>query len=116
MPLTTIAATAAAPTIPPSAMTVDVVFACVPNPTPRTCNEKVQELPAVSVAPVKLIKLEPAAAVIVPAPQEPVRPFGVFTTNPTGSGSVKEIPVRGITFAAGLVTVKLRAVLSDPVK
>ena len=38
----------------------------------------------------------PAVAVIVPAPQVPVRPFGVEITRPAGSVSLKPTPVRAV--------------------
>jgi len=63
------------------------------------------------LAPLNETVPEPATAVIVPPPQEPVRPFGVATTNPAGRLSVKASPVR-VMLAAGLETVKLSDV--DP--
>ena len=52
------------------------------------------EVLATSVAPAKLIWLVPAAAVIVPPPQEPPSPFGVLIVNPAGNVSVNPTPLR----------------------
>src|SRR6478736_6298987 len=60
------------------------------------------------VPPLRLITFVPAVAVIVPAPQVPVRPFGVETTRPAGSVSLKPTPVRAVVLA--LVMVKLSEV------
>ncbi len=53
---------------------------------------------------------EPATAVIVPPPQEPVRPLGVETTRPAGRVSVKATPVSEMV-VFGLLMVKLNEVL-----
>jgi hypothetical protein len=58
------------------------------------------------VAPARPTVPEPAVAVIVPPPHEPVSPFGVETTTPEGSVSVKPISPRDA--ALGLATVKLK--------
>src|SRR5207244_9753688 len=70
-----------------------------------------------SVAPVKLITLEPAVAVTVPPPVEPpTRPLGVATTNPEGNVSVKLTPVTGVS-AFGFPTVNARSVVAPtPIK
>ena len=60
----------------------------------------------------KLMLPVPATAVAEPAPQ-PVKalsPFGVATTNPAGSVSVKPMPVC-VVVESGLVTVKVRVVV-----
>lgn len=62
------------------------------------------------VPPDKLITPVPAVAVIVPAPQEPVKPLGVEITKPAGSVSLKATPVSA-TVALGFVMVKLRVVV-----
>ena len=62
------------------------------------------------VAPERLTLPEPATAVIVPPPQEPVRPFGVETTRPAGRVSVNATPVSEIV-VFGLLMVKLSEVL-----
>jgi hypothetical protein len=72
-----------------------VVLFFTPNVSPRMFTLKVQEAPTASEAPERLTLLEPAAAVIVPPPQEPASPFGVATNKPAGSGSVK------LTFVSG---------------
>jgi hypothetical protein len=92
-------------------LTAPVVLFFNPPVVARTLTAKVQEPAADRVAPVSDIDDEAATAVIVPPPQLPVRPLGVATTRPTGSGSVKATPVRA-TAAFGLVRVKLRAVVS----
>jgi len=53
----------------------------------------VQEDEAAMLAPERLITFVPAVAVIVPPPQLPVMPFGVETTRPEGSVSLKPTPV-----------------------
>src|SRR5215472_11076324 len=73
---------------------------------------KVHDAPAASVAPDRLMVLVPATAVIVPLPQEPVKPLGVETFKPPGSGSLKARPVKESGLAAGLVKVKLSVVLA----
>jgi len=101
----------AVPPVPPSVdVTAPEVLFCVPAAIPVTFTENVQELLAAIVPPLRLITLVPAVAVIVPAPQEPVRPFGVETTRPAGSVSLNATPVSGTVLE--LVIVKLRLV--DP--
>jgi len=63
------------------------------------------------VAADRLTLPDPAAAVMVPAPQLPVRPFGVATTMPDGRVSVNATPVSETVLADGLVTVKLSEVV-----
>src|SRR5689334_3505361 len=96
--------------VPPSVeVTAPVVLLCDPAATPVTFTEKVQLPAAAIVPPLRLIVLEPAVAVIVPAPHVPVSPFGVETTRPAGSVSLKATPVSA-TVAFGLLMVKLRLV------
>jgi len=86
---TTLIEAEAVPPVPPSVeLTLPVVLFCVPAAMPVTFTEKVQELLAAIVPPLRLITFVPAVAVIVPAPQVPVRPFGVETTRPAGSVSL----------------------------
>ena len=92
-------------------VTVLVVLVCTPIAVPVTFTENVQEAPAASVAPDRLMLFDPSVAVIIP-PHEPVRPLGVDTIRPDGSVSVKARPVSAMGF--GLVSVKLRAVLLRP--
>ena len=88
---TTLIEAEAVPPVPPSVeVTLPVVLFCVPAAMPVTLTENVQlELFAASVAPLRLITFVPCVAVIVPPPQEPVRPFGVEITRPAGSVSLK---------------------------
>jgi hypothetical protein len=76
---------------------------------PVTFTEKVQDAPSPKVAPDRLTLFDPEAAVMVPPPQLPVRPFGVDTTRPEGKVSVKPTAVRE-TVAFGLMMSKLKAV------
>jgi hypothetical protein len=62
------------------------------------------------VPPVRLANPELATAVAVP-PQVFVNPFGVATTSPAGSVSVKATPVSATAFATGLVIVKVNEVV-----
>ena len=106
---TTLIEAEAVPPVPPSVdVTLPVVLFCVPAVIPVTFTEKVQEPLAAIVPPLRLITFVPAVAVIVPAPHVPVRPFGVETTRPAGSVSLKATPVSAVVF--GLVMVKLRLV------
>src|SRR5438552_18179272 len=54
---------------------------------------------------------ETVPVVMVPEPQDPVRPLGVATTRPPGSVSPKATPVSA-TVALGLVMVKLSVVVA----
>ena len=64
-----------------------------PAAVPVTLTENVHEAPCASVAPERMMLLVPAVAVMVPPPHEPLRPFGVDTTSPDGSESVKPTPL-----------------------
>jgi hypothetical protein len=59
--------------------------------------------------PVRLMLVLPAVAVAVP-PQVLESPFGVATTSPEGSTSVKATPASATVLAAGLVRVKVNMV------
>ena len=59
--------------------------------------ENVQDEPRGSVAPDKFAEPDPAVAVMVPPPHDPVRPLGVETIRPAGSVSVNATP-----FSAGV--------------
>ena len=91
------------------AVTVTELF-FTPPVVPVTFTLKVQEVVLARVAPERLTLPEPATAVIVPPPQEPVRPFGVETTRPAGRVSVNATPVSEIV-VFGLLMVKLSEVL-----
>ena len=94
---TTLIEAEAVPPVPPSVeVTLPVVLFCKPAVVPVTFTENVQELLAAIVPPLRLITFVPAVAVIVPAPQVPVRPFGVEITRPAGSVSVKPTPVSAV--------------------
>jgi hypothetical protein len=96
--------------VPPSVeLTAPVVLLCAPAAMPVTLTENVQEPLAAIVPPLRLIVLVPAVAAMVPAPQVPVRPFGVETTKPAGSVSLNATPVNP-TVAFGLLMVKLSEV------
>ena len=77
------------------AVTVTELF-FTPPVVPVTFTLKVQEVVLARVAPERLTLPEPATAVMVPPPQEPVRPFGVETTRPAGRVSLKPTPVRAV--------------------
>jgi hypothetical protein len=92
---TTLIEAEAVPPVPPSVdVTLPVVLFCVPATAPVTFTEKVHEVLAARAAPVKLITLVPAVAVIVPAPQVPAWPFGFAITSPAGKVSLKPTPER----------------------
>jgi hypothetical protein len=74
-----------------------------------TFTRNVQGVPGGSVAPERLTLLDPETAVMLPAPHDPVKPFGVATTRPVGNVSVKATPVSATVLA--LAIVKLRLVL-----
>ena len=82
-----------------------------PPVVPVTFTLKVQDAVAARVAPERLTLPDPATAVIVPPPHEPVSPFGVETTRPAGRLSVNATPVREIV-VFGLLMVKLSEVRS----
>ena len=84
----------AVPPVPPSVeVTLPVVLVCNPAAVPVTFTENVHEPLAAIVPPLRLIEFVPATAVIVPAPQVPVRPFGVEMTRPAGNVSLNATPV-----------------------
>ena len=82
-----------------------VLVDCVPAARPVTFTENVQKPLPVSVAPDKLMRFVPPVAVIVPAPQVPVRPLEADITSPGGSVSLNPIPV-SVSFVFGLLMVK----------
>ena len=91
---TTLMLAEAVPPVPPSVdVTFPVVLFCVPAAMPVTFTANVHELFAAMVPPERLIVLVPAVAVIVPAPQVPVKPFGVEITRPAGNVSLNATPV-----------------------
>src|SRR5262245_65121462 len=82
----------------------------IPADVPWTFTLKLQELLAATVAPLRLTVLDPAVAVMVPPPHEPVSPLGVATTRPLGRLSMKATPVSA-TVLFEFVIVKLRVVV-----
>jgi hypothetical protein len=90
-------------------VTTPVVFVQSPAEPPITFTLKVHEPLAGRLPPDKLTLLDPAAAVIVPPPHEPLMPLGVATTIPLGNASVNATPLSAtvLTWA----TVKLRLVV-----
>ena len=63
---------------------------------------------AAMVAPVRLMLLVPAVAVMIPPPQDPVSALGVVTAMPAGSVSENATPVSALpAFGLAIVNVKL---------
>jgi hypothetical protein len=90
-------------------VTLLVTLFFIPRVVPLTFTEKVQEALDAKLAPNRLTLDDPAVAVMLPPPQDPVRPLGVATTSPAGKASVKPTPLSdGPTL--GLARVKLRLV------
>ncbi len=98
--------------VPPFVALTTTLLFFTPAVVPVTFMLKVHEPLAARVAPVNDVAPAPAAAVIVPPPHVPVRPFGVAITIPVGKVSANAIPVSAIVFATGFVIVKLSEV--DP--
>src|SRR5437773_260375 len=107
-PPTVTLAEAVLPGPPSTEVTAPVVLFFVPAVVPVTFTLKLHDALPASVALARLMLPDPATAVIVPPPQLPVSPFGVETTRPAGSVSVKPTPVN--VEALGLVIVKLSEV------
>jgi len=81
--------------VPPSfEVTALVILSFIPPDVPVALTENVHEAPAANVPPERLILSDPGTAATAP-PHDPVNPFGVATTSPAGSVSVKPTPVRG---------------------
>src|SRR5215471_4514245 len=100
----------AVPPVPPSVdVTLPVVLTFEPAVVPVTFTLNEHEPLAAMVPPDRLITLVFCVAVIVPAPQEPLRPLGVEMIRPAGSVSLKATP-DSATVAFGLLRVKLRLV------
>jgi hypothetical protein len=110
--LTSIVAVAWLPEPPSLEVTVPVVLTLCPPLVPTTFTENVQEPPAAIVPPERLTteKPETVPVVMVPAPHDPVSPFGVATVRPAGNVSPNPTPVNA-TVAFGLVMVKLSVVV-----
>jgi hypothetical protein len=86
--------------------TAPEVFVNAPAVVPVTFTTTVQELLTAMLPPVRLMLVPPEVADAVP-PQVLVSPFGVETTSPVGSMSLKATPLSGTVFAVGLVIVKV---------
>ena len=87
-------AEAVAPVPPSVEATLPVVLFCCPAAVPVTFTRNVQEVLAARLAPDKLITFVACVAVIVPPPQEPLRPFGLEITSPAGKVSLNRTPVK----------------------
>lgn len=91
-------------------LTAPLVLVYWPDAVPVTFTTRVQLVLTAMLPPVREMLVEPATAVAVP-PQVFERPFGVETTSPVGNVSVNATPVSATVFAAGLVMVKVSAVV-----
>ena len=101
----------AVPPVPPSAdVTAPVVLFLVPAVVPVTFTVIVQDPPAARPPLASATLPDPAVAVTVP-PHVFASPFGVATTSPVGSVSVKPTPVSAVG-AFGLVSVNVNAVVA----
>jgi len=89
--------------------TAPVVLDWTPEVIPVTFTLKVQEPLAATAPAANVMLVAPAAAVMVPLPQEPVGTGGVLTTKPAGKLSVNATPVSG-SAVFELVMVKLNVV------
>src|ERR1051326_8883235 len=92
-------------------VTVPVVLVLCPPLVPTTFTLNVQDPPA-AMSPLARFtteKPDTVPVVIVPAPQDPVRPFGFATARPAGSVSPKPTPWSA-TVAFGFVMVKVSVV------
>src|SRR5580693_8232806 len=108
---TTVICADAVPPFPASVeVTTLVTLFCAPLVVATTLTENVQEAPAARLAPDRLTLFEPAAAVIVPAPQLPVNPLGVDTVSPDGKVSVKPMPFKEVA-ELGLDKLKVSVVV-----
>lgn len=103
----------AVPPDPPSLdVTLPVVLVIAPVAVPVMFTLNVHDELGASVAPDKVTLPVPAAAVMVPPPQDPVSPLGVATARPVGNMSANPTPVIAMEFAAGLTTVNVKPVLA----
>ena len=102
--LTVMVAVAELPVPPLVEVTGEVELFFVPEVVPVTLTENAHDALAAIVAPDKLAEPDPAVAVMVPPPHDPVSPLGVETTRPAGSVSLNATPVRAVE-AFGLVMV-----------
>ena len=85
--------------VPPLAdVTAVVVLIRSPGTVAWMLTLNVHEPADGSVAPDRLTFADPVVAVIVPPPQDPVKPFGVAMTRPAGRVSVNPTPVSARLF------------------
>src|SRR5258707_1138591 len=70
--------------VPPLVELTCTLLFFTPAEVPVTFTENVQLPTRPRVALARLTVVEPAVAVIVPLPQDPVNPLGGVTTNPAG--------------------------------
>jgi|SRR5580658_8583 hypothetical protein len=96
--------------VPPSVeLTALVTLFCTPLAIPTTLTEKLHDVPPASVAPDNATVAAPALAEIVPPPHVPLKPFGVATTSPAGSESLKATELREL-LALGFAKVNVSEV------
>ena len=79
----------------------------IPDFVGTTFTANVQELFGGKTAPDRLTLLDPAVAVIVPPPQEPLTPFGVATIRPAGKASLKATPLSAAAFELAMLKFKM---------
>src|SRR5215472_9833565 len=103
-------AVAVVPVPPFVELTGPVVLMKFPAAVAVTFTTTVQLAPTAAVAPLSETLPEPAAAVAVP-PQLFTNAFGVATTVPVGSESVKATPLSATVLAEGLLIVKVSEVV-----
>lgn len=108
-PATLRLAEAVSPFPPSVEVTALVTLFLAPVLVPETFTAKLHAALAASVAPERLTLADPAAAVMAPPPQLPVKPLGVATTRPAGKESVKPIPDKE-ALALGFVMVNVNDV------
>ena len=107
--ITVILADAVLPVPPFEEVTVTLFTFTPPENRSNTLTLKVHLSPPASVAPDRVIVVEPSVAVIVPPPHDPVNPLGVDTTMVVGSESVNPTPVSE-AMVLGFVMLKVRLV------
>ena len=96
----------AVPPVPPSVdTTLPVTLFIVPTAFAVMLTANVHALFPARLAPVRLTVEDPAVAVMLPPPHEPVSPLGLDTPRPAGRLSLNAIPVSVDAF--GFVSVKV---------
>src|SRR5579864_4341528 len=84
-----------------------VVFVRSPGNVAFTFTLNVHDALGDRVAPDKLTLLDPATALMLPPPHDPVKPLGVATTRPPGSASVNPTPVSDRVLTWEIVKLRL---------